>query len=188
MAGVYAHIPFCRRKCSYCEFYSVTHFDDFNDFIEAIRRETFLRASFFPHGEGIESVYLGGGTPSLIEPGLLDSLLSSILETFPTVERPEITLEVNPSSVNVESLTSIADIGINRLSIGVQSFDDVELRILERLHTARQARAACDAVAEVGIANIGIDLIYGIPGQTMSSWIQTLSTALKNQTDPSVRV
>lgn len=175
---LYLHIPFCRRKCPYCAFVSRESHEDPGGYADLLQAEMRL-ASLGPAPETpLESIYFGGGTPSLLEPGRAAGLIRLAAETFGLAESAEITLEANPGTVDLERLAGFRDAGVNRLSIGVQSFDDRMLIALGRIHTARQARDAFTAARLAGFDNIGIDLIHALPGQTKAMWLTELEQAL----------
>ncbi|MCJ7813367.1 radical SAM family heme chaperone HemW [bacterium] len=180
MAGIYIHIPLCKKKCDYCDFYSEekkVHL--ILPFINALIREADLYTSHFPpKGEKISTIYLGGGTPSLLHSDLLETILHHLLSLYPSVSEPEITIEVNPGTISSDTLTRYRNIGISRLSIGVQSFDDRELQLLGRIHTAKQAEQIIETAHQIGFKNVGIDLIYGLPGQSLKSWQSNLEKAV----------
>ncbi|MRR19489.1 radical SAM family heme chaperone HemW [bacterium] len=165
MAGVYVHIPFCRSFCSYCDFYSVTDNTAKDALVQAIIRETFLRSRYL-EGEKVDTVYFGGGTPSLLSAGETESIISAIKENFGVDDAPEITVEVNPDDVYEGYFRSLKEIGVNRISLGVQSWDEKRLRYLGRRHTAVQSETALGMVFREGIKNVSADLIYGVPGMT----------------------
>ncbi|MBU4233942.1 MAG: radical SAM family heme chaperone HemW [Desulfobacterales bacterium] len=173
--GLYVHIPFCRSKCPYCDFYSVTATDQIEAFLSALDTEARLYRDQFP---AFDSLFLGGGTPSLLDAGQLGALVASLRRHFVFAPDSEITIEANPDDITAEKLRLFRDLGINRLSLGVQSFDEAELRFLGRRHTARQTAAAIDLIRAAGFTNLGIDLMYGLPGQTLDAWVKTLETAL----------
>lgn len=173
--GLYVHIPFCRSKCHYCDFYSVPSVSALPDFLLALRREMEMYRDRFP---SFDTVYIGGGTPSLLSPRELENILASARESFHLTPDPEITIEANPADLNRSSLEAMLGSGINRLNIGVQSFDESVLEFLGRRHSAMQAFSAFEASREAGLKNIGMDLIYGVPGQEMNSWLNTLQQAL----------
>jgi putative oxygen-independent coproporphyrinogen III oxidase len=173
--GLYIHLPFCRTKCPYCDFYSVTSSELISPFLEAIGKEARLYKDFFPP---FDSLSLGGGTPSLLEACQLTALISGLRQNFAFATDTEFTLEANPDDITPEKLELFRDLGINRLSLGVQSFDEAELRFLKRRHTARQTRAALELIRAAGFANLGLDLMYGLPGQCRDTWIHSLETAL----------
>ncbi len=173
--GLYIHIPFCISKCGYCDFYSVTPALQIPDFLEALFKEMEMYRDRF---EAFDTVYLGGGTPSVLRPEQLETILARLRENFTLLPDSEITFETNPADLDQDYLESIRDIGINRLNIGVQSFDQEILRFLGRRHSRNQAFSAIKWSREVGFTNLGLDLIYGVPGQAISSWLETLRHAL----------
>lgn len=174
MAGLYIHIPFCKRKCIYCDFYSIASSSDLMEGYACALIDEFDNRKDELGGERISTVYLGGGTPSLMPAGLLSKIVSHI--GLGGVE--EVTIEVNPDDVTMEYVKGLVDMGFNRVSMGVQSFIDSELRLLNRRHDAKGARNAVDILKRCGIHNISIDLIYGIPGQTLQSWRESIDAAL----------
>lgn len=173
MAGIYVHIPFCRQKCHYCNFFSVASLRMQEGFFEVLDQEVLLQKDFL-NGEVIETIYLGGGTPSLISRPRLTSLLATIRKTFPIDADAEITLEANPDDISAEGLRLYADLGINRLSLGVQSFSDTDLKYLHRSHNGLTALQALETIQRGGISNVSIDLIYGIPTLSLETWKQNL--------------
>ena len=174
-AGLYIHIPFCLSKCGYCSFYSISSVHLIPEFVKAIVREmAFYRKTF----SSFDTIYIGGGTPSLLSIQQVDDLLKAAHQYFEIDRRTEITIEVNPGDVSMEYFQSLSKLGINRLNIGIQSFDDQVLKFLGRRHTAQEAIFAFDAACDAGFDNIGIDLIYGVYGQDVKLWRQTLKKAL----------
>jgi oxygen-independent coproporphyrinogen-3 oxidase len=173
--GLYVHIPFCKSKCPYCDFYSITSTDQIEDFLAALDAEARLYREQFP---AFDSLFLGGGTPSWLGETQIAGLMKNLRRHFAFASDSEITLEANPDDITAEKLRLFRDLGINRLSLGVQSFDEGELRVLGRRHTARQTLAAIDLIRAAGFANLGLDLMYGLPGQSLEAWLQTLETAL----------
>jgi oxygen-independent coproporphyrinogen-3 oxidase len=174
-AGIYLHIPFCARKCGYCDFYSVTDTGRQEAFQTALTAEIRQRAR--PDWV-VDSIYFGGGTPTLLAPAFYLRLLETLYQTFRIQDGAEITLEANPGTVDRDRLAAYHASGINRLNLGVQSFDDARLRFLGRAHTAAQARAAVAMARRAGFHNLGLDLIYGLPGQTVEAWRGDLNQAL----------
>jgi oxygen-independent coproporphyrinogen-3 oxidase len=173
--GLYIHIPFCLRKCNYCDFYSVSFISMFPAFLEALSTEMeFYRGRF----GAFDTVYVGGGTPSILDPWQLETILGGVRENFPLVPHPEITMETNPADLDHAYLESMRAMGVNRLQIGVQSFDQRILDFLGRRHSIHQAMSAIEAARSAGFTNIGLDLIYGIPGQAMDAWLSTVRQAL----------
>ncbi len=173
--GLYIHIPFCLSKCHYCDFYSSTSLSAVPDFLDAFSKEMKpYRDRFNP----VDTIYIGGGTPSLLSPQQLENILVGVRENFDLTPDPEITVETNPADLNQSSLESVRQSGFNRINIGVQSFDDKVLGFLGRRHSAMQAFSAVEASRKAGFDNIGLDLIYGVPGQDMELWLNTLKQAL----------
>ncbi|MGA9116193.1 MAG: radical SAM family heme chaperone HemW [Bacteroidota bacterium] len=177
MAALYVHIPFCRHLCPYCDFYSVEAAGAEDAFLRALCREIALRGDR-AGGEHLDSVFLGGGTPSLLTPDQVSMVLAEVRRSWPVDPCAEITLETNPGTVDRAKLAALRETGVNRLSIGVQSFDDGELRFLGRIHTARDAAECLASAREAGFGNISLDLLYAIPGQTEPGWEKTLRTAV----------
>jgi len=172
--GLYLHIPFCIRKCRYCNFFSVTEQQRIPDFLTALLKEAVLQRDVF---DSFDTLYIGGGTPSLLTPDQLAYLLFHLRQNFEFSEEAEITLEVNPADIDVPVLERIRALGINRLNIGVQSFENAVLEFLGRRHNSTQALQAIYAALQAGFDNVGIDLIYGIPGQSRDTWERTLQQA-----------
>ena len=174
-AGIYIHIPFCLKKCPYCNFYSTTGLSLKDEFIKALFKEI---ASHPRHSLSCDTIYFGGGTPSLLSPGEIFSVLDKLFQYFNIRQDAEITLEVNPGTIHYKNFRGYIDAGINRLNIGVQSFQDNHLKFLGRIHTARDASEALKASGNAGFSNIGIDLIYGLSDQSIQDWKKDLETAL----------
>jgi len=169
--ALYIHFPFCRRRCSYCSFVSYQGREsDIPEYVKALKKELVLRAA----GQRVSSIYFGGGTPSLLSPEQIHELLSVIPSHFTVDEASEVTLEANPGTVDEPYLADIMKLGINRLSLGVQSLDDGELALLGRIHTASEAGDAVRLARNAGFTNLSLDLIYGLPNQTLASWHRTL--------------
>ena len=175
LAGLYIHIPFCKTKCPYCDFCSITSPDLIPAYLEVLEREASLYRDSFA---SFDSLYLGGGTPSLLSGEQLTNLTKNLRRPFHFAPDTEFTLEANPDDVTAEKLRLWRDLGINRLSLGVQSFDEAELVFLQRRHTARQTRRAIELIRAAGFLNLGLDLMYGLPGQSIDTWLKTLETAL----------
>ena len=177
-SGLYLHIPFCRSKCSYCAFYSIPDPSRIREWIEAVRLEMEQYEGLFPP---FDTIYLGGGTPSLLEEGALASLLGDAFRRFRFDSDVEITLEANPDDLSLDRLSFYRSLGINRVSIGVQSFREEDLRILGRRHTADQTRRSLREAREAGFESISVDLIMGIParvGTPLERWKAVLEAAL----------
>ena len=173
--GLYIHIPFCMSKCPYCDFYSSTSLSALPHFLNALLREMEMYSNRFP---AFDTIYIGGGTPSLLRPWQLENILIKIRDTFDMTLNPEITVEANPADLNRPYLETLLEIGINRINIGVQSFDRETLMFLGRRHSVGQAISALEASRAAGFHNMGMDLIYGIPGQTIHWWLDTLKQAV----------
>jgi len=174
-AGLYIHVPFCRSKCAYCDFYSIADDSQVEGYLHALSREMSLYRSFAPL---FDTVYLGGGTPSCLSTRQLEELLVRVREDFPIAAGAEITAEVNPGDVDTVFMRGLRDAGVNRVSIGVQSFDNSILKTLGRRHNGREGREAVEAARAAGFDNIAIDLIYGVPGQSHELWRETMEAAL----------
>lgn len=173
---LYVHVPFCLRKCIYCDFASVPIDHSFaKSYVEALKKEIRLRGK----GDVLDGIYIGGGTPTVLPETLLQDLLATIGESFGTNAPAEITVEANPDTVDGERLDLLLESGVNRLSIGVQSLNDIELNVLGRTHSAKRAIDAVADAQSAGFKNISIDLIYGIPGQKLKRWSETLNKAVE---------
>ena len=173
MAGLYLHIPFCKSKCAYCNFFSVVSDKQHVDFLEALKREAVLRKNYLGD-EDVRTVYFGGGTPSLLSPYEISDILDVLRANFKIIDDPEITLEANPDTVSKESLLAYKSIGINRLSIGIQSFFDDDLQYLSRRHDSKHALQVLNCAQDIGFQEITMDLIYGIPTLTDEKWRKNL--------------
>jgi oxygen-independent coproporphyrinogen-3 oxidase len=173
--GLYIHIPFCLSKCHYCDFYSITSISAVPDFLNALFKEMEMCCNRF---NPFDTVYIGGGTPSLLSPEQLEGILLGVRKNFNLMSNTEITIETNPADLHPSFLESMHGIGINRINIGVQSFDEKTLDFLGRRHSVKQAISAVEASRKAGFHNMGLDLIYGIPGQDMDSWLDTLKQAV----------
>jgi oxygen-independent coproporphyrinogen III oxidase len=176
MAGIYIHIPFCRRKCHYCNFFSVATVRYQADFLETLKEEIFLQRNYLS-GKVVDSVYFGGGTPSLADPSEIAAILHEIKTHYLVSKEAEITLEANPDDLNPDLLTKYKELGINRLSIGIQSFFDDDLEYLNRIHSASKAIGSVKEARLADFDNISIDLIYGIPTLTEEKWEKNLDRA-----------
>ena len=177
MAGLYFHIPFCAPKCIYCGFYSVINRALERDYLLSLHQEMDLRKEYL-NGASISTIYFGGGTPSLLSINTLEDILEHIRKNFTLVSALEITIEANPEQLTLEYCQQLRAIGINRLSIGVQSFQDDVLRFMGRRHNAEDAIAAIHNAKEAGFSNISIDLIYGVAERDDARWQQDVDTAL----------
>ena len=177
MAGIYVHIPFCASRCSYCDFFSTLRLADAGAYVEALLAEARMRAPEL-RGEAVTTLYMGGGTPSQLPLPLLTRLVDGLRETFDLSAVKEFTIEANPDDVDGKWAASLLPLGVNRVSMGVQSFEDPILRLIGRRHTAVQAVEAVGRLRSVGIDNISIDLIFGLPGQTLESWENSVNQAI----------
>ena len=178
MAGVYVHIPFCASRCSYCDFFSTLRLDEVgHDYVEALIAEARLRKAEL-NGKPVKTLYMGGGTPSQLPLPLLARLIDGLKATLDLNAVEELTLEANPDDVTPEWCAAVRALGVNRVSMGVQSFQDAVLRLVGRRHTARQAIDAVASLRHAGIDNISIDLIYGLPGQTLETWAESVRQAV----------
>lgn len=176
MAGVYVHIPFCRRACHYCDFHFTTNLNGTDSLVNAILIESEQRKHYL-NGEPISTIYFGGGTPSLLPTKAIANILNSIATHQSVGKELELTLEANPEDLSIEKLKELRSIGVNRLSLGTQSFVDAELKWMNRMHSADQAIRAIQNAQNLGFDNISIDLIFGLPGQNKHDWEQNLRTA-----------
>ncbi len=174
-AGLYIHVPFCLSKCAYCSFYSIKSVNLIPDYLAALQKEI---KSYSGDFHSFDTIYFGGGTPSLLSPEQLAGIFSVIHKTYKIAADAEITLEANPGDISPEYLKALQSIGINRLNIGIQSFDDKLLQFLGRRHSAQEAIAAIEAARQAGFDNLGIDLIYGVKGRGIKSWKNTLQKAV----------
>lgn len=177
MAGIYVHIPFCKSRCSYCDFYSSTYQGNREVLIQNICQELVEQKNFFLNNEIIKTIYLGGGTPSLLNNKDLNQIFETIKNNF-TLDLEEVTLEANPDDLSIKKISELKKFPINRLSIGVQSFFDKDLLFINRRHTAQQAIHAIKRCQDNGFENVSIDLIYGLPNQTLENWGENIETAI----------
>ena len=177
MSGIYIHIPFCKSRCKYCDFFSTIHLEKQAQYVEALLAEWHMRQHELI--EPIHTIYIGGGTPSTLDNAALDRILLAILSTCPDSRPHEITIEANPGDITLEKAQAWRAMGINRLSIGIQSFDDELLQLIGRRHTAEQARQAVAIAQAAGFDNVSIDLMYALPSQTMRHWQHDVAEALQ---------
>lgn len=173
---LYIHIPFCIRKCIYCDFFSAGYDKSLaEDYVEALCREIHMRKPL--KAAGLKTVYIGGGTPTLLSGECLGKILVSVDECFGLGPETEITIEANPGTIDKEKTAALRSLGVNRISIGAQSFIDKELALLGRIHSSDETVRAVEAAVESGFSNLSVDLIYGIPGQGISDWRYNISRA-----------
>lgn len=176
MAGIYIHIPLCKNRCVYCDFYSSTYDGNRAELVQAICRELVERKDYL-QGEVVKTLYLGGGTPSLLRIEELSDIFKTVAEHY-VCEFEEVTLEANPDDLSEDYLQTLRILPINRLSIGIQSFHDDDLRLLNRRHTAVEAKEAVKRCQQAGFTNMSIDLIYALPNQTLAAWKEIIEEAI----------
>ncbi|MBP7507052.1 MAG: radical SAM family heme chaperone HemW [Prolixibacteraceae bacterium] len=176
MSGIYIHIPFCLKKCKYCDFYKSTEVAEIDNFISMLKKELWFRRDYLSD-EYVQTVYFGGGTPSLLSAFQILQILTAVKSVFKINRNAEITIEMNPDDINPAYIESLKTTGINRVSLGVQSFNDDTLNFLGRRHNSGQAADAIKNLQKAGFDNISIDLIYGIPGMTVDQWKKNLDIA-----------
>lgn len=182
MSGIYLHIPFCKKACSYCNFHFSTTLNLRGEMVQAMLEEiSMVKALNYLEDEFIQTVYLGGGTPSLLTSNELQSILETITKTFQLTASPEITLETNPDDITPSRLQEWKTAGVNRLSIGIQSFFEDDLRLMNRAHNASQALQCIRDAKAAGFDNFSIDLIYGGQGMTDEKWAANVETAINEQ-------
>ncbi len=179
-AGLYIHIPFCEHICGYCDFYRVAQRESqIPVYLQALKKEINLYSEDpAVNGLRFETLYFGGGTPSLLTPAQLDSLVQTVFSKFHFVSQPEITVETNPGTVNLQKLRGFRTAGVNRLSLGIQSFRADELKLLDRIHSVEDAVACFNDARQAGFDNISIDLIFALPSQTVGDWKRNLKAAV----------
>ena len=180
-AGIYIHIPFCRKKCLYCDFYSIPNADDLiQPFIDALCIEI-EQCNIDISDWHFDTCFIGGGTPSILHPNQLEQLLTALEKHFNIHHFSEFTIEANPGEISENALNQFRSLGINRLSLGIQSLNSNNLKTLDRIHTPEQAIQSIELAKKIGFDNISCDLIYGIPNQSIQSWKETLKTVIKLQ-------
>lgn len=178
MAGIYIHIPFCKQACHYCDFHFSTTLSLKESFLEALKKEIFLQKNFL-NEEKIQTLYFGGGTPSLLQTAEIEDILITLKQHFKFSDNLEFTLEANPDDLTIEKLKGLKSAGINRLSIGIQSFLEKNLKFTNRAHNATEAIKSFQDARHIGFDNISIDLMYGLPDLSLEDWKQNLETAIK---------
>lgn len=177
MAGLYLHIPFCKKRCNYCAFYSTTLHSLRDEYIDMLCGEMTMRNTYIK-GETIETIYLGGGTPSLLTAEQIEKIFTAIHKNFSVSTTPEITIECNPDDLTPSYLAMLRRGGFNRISMGVQSLSDTQLERLGRRHTAQSAKEAVANARKAGFGNISIDLMFALPSSTLQEWQQSLKEAI----------
>ena len=180
MAGIYIHVPFCSKRCTYCDFFSNTQMQYKAPFLKQVLQELTLRKAYLRNAliDPIETIYFGGGTPSQLNPKEFEAILNHIYKHYTVSPSAEITMEANPDDLTPTYLKAIASLPFNRLSMGIQSFNDTDLKFLNRRHSAQQAIAAVANCQAVGLTNLSIDLMYGLPNQTLEAWRENLKQAI----------
>lgn len=178
MAGIYIHIPFCRQKCYYCDFYKTVNTSLIPSFLTAFEKEIELRKSYLDN-EKINTIYFGGGTPSVLNLNQLEHIFTVLHQTFEINPDAEITFEANPDDLSKNYLAELKRSGVNRLSIGIQSFYDYQLKRMNRRHNTQQAIECVENAAQAGFENISVDLIYGLPGLTRRQWQNSLNSVFR---------
>ncbi len=177
--ALYIHIPFCDHKCIYCDFYSIIAYDNVVPYLSSLKSEMSYYAGLLKDERKFTSIYFGGGTPSFMEPEYIGELINTASGFFNFTEKPEITLETNPGTVDKNKLELFLQSGINRISIGIQSFHEDELKFLTRIHNKETAIETVHNTANAGFDNISVDLIFNLPGQTKQKWLSNLRTAIE---------
>ena len=176
MAGIYIHIPFCKKLCFYCDFYHLISTDDNSPFINALLMEASLRQDYLEN-ETVSTIYFGGGTPSSFSITELGTILNEIKKLFRVEESCEVTIELNPDDINLTYMAGLKELNFNRISLGIQSWRDSDLKMLNRRHDSARAAQALKETFDAGFENVSIDLIYGIPGMSAQEWALNLDQA-----------
>ena len=182
MAGIYIHIPFCKQRCNYCAFYSTTLYNIKEEYVNALCKELLMRKDYVA-GDVISTIYFGGGTPSTLTIEQLERVCSTIYSTYPIAENPEVTIECNPDDLTPEYLERLKELPFNRISMGVQSFNNIQLKRLGRRHTAEGAHLAVANARAAGYNNISIDLMFALPDSTLLKWQHDLESAIALKPD-----
>ena len=182
MAGIYIHIPFCKQRCNYCAFYSTTLYNIKEEYVNALCKELLMRKDYVA-GDVISTIYFGGGTPSTLTIEQLERVCSTIYSTYPIAENPEVTIECNPDDLTPEYLERLKELPFNRISMGVQSFNNIQLKRLGRRHTAEGAHIAVANARAAGYNNISIDLMFALPDSTFLEWQHDLESAIALKPD-----
>lgn len=182
MAGIYIHIPFCKQRCNYCAFYSSTLYNIKEEYVDALCNELRMRKEYL-NDETVETIYLGGGTPSTLTISQLQKICDTVYATYPVSDTPEVTIECNPDDLTPEFLKQLKTMPFNRISMGVQSFNDIQLKRLGRRHNAEKACSAVKNARAAGFGNISIDLMFALPRSTKEEWMHDLETAIALKPD-----
>ncbi len=178
-SALYVHIPFCDHKCIYCDFYSIITSDNIGAFLKSLKLEIDYYTEIYSHNRFFTSIYFGGGTPSLMEPEYIEEIIIHLKKNFLIENSAEITLETNPGTVTEQKLKSFLKTGVNRISIGIQSFKDDDLKFLTRIHDSETAIKTILNAYNAGFENISADLIFNLPGQTKDKWLYNLETIIQ---------
>ena len=181
MPGIYLHIPFCDTKCIYCDFYSITNHTKKEQFLTALKKEIISKAPSLKDRK-FDTIFFGGGTPSLLSDDDFKVLFDTLFSNYNISANTEITIEANPGTLNKEKLTQFKKLPINRISFGVQSFNNADLKFLTRIHSADEAARSIKTAQDIGFNNINLDLIFALPNQSMESWQYNLETAVELNT------
>ena len=178
MASLYLHIPYCEKKCIYCDFYSIENMNSMEQFLAALEKEIRMYAERFSESDPIDTIFFGGGTPSLLPPSTMGKILTALHSNYQIRSDAEITVETNPGTVDIEKLRGYRSLGVNRLSIGIQSFHPHELAFLSRIHTSEEAVQCVENAYRAGFENVSVDLIFSLPDQTLERWNENLRRAI----------
>ncbi len=178
-SGLYIHVPFCEHKCIYCDFYSIITTGKVRDYIDALKREITYYQPLYSESRFFSSIFFGGGTPSILAPDLIAEIIGALYQSYTISGDAEITMETNPGTVDESKLRAFKLAGINRVSVGIQSFNDADLKFLTRVHDSQTAINTIHTLRECGFENINLDLIFNLPGQTLEAWTKNLEEAVK---------
>ncbi|MBX3042836.1 MAG: radical SAM family heme chaperone HemW [Candidatus Kapabacteria bacterium] len=181
--GIYIHFPYCVHKCSYCDFYSIENLNSRNKFTKLLTKEIEMKFAEFSDEILVDSIFIGGGTPSLMKPHHIEPVFKIIRDNVTLTSDCEITMECNPGTIDVKFLTVYKELGVNRISFGVQSFIEAELKFLERIHSKDDIAKSVKLAREVGFSNISIDLMFALPNQTPDNWYYNLNKAIELETN-----
>ena len=176
--AIYIHIPFCDHKCIYCDFYSLISYDNIEEYLTSLKKEILYYSKLFGKDRIIDTIFFGGGTPSFMTPAYISEIINSVDKNFQLSKNIEVTLETNPGTVSITKLKEFLGVGVNRISIGIQSFDENELKFLTRIHDKKTAIETVYNAHKVGYNNISIDLIFSLPNQSKKIWMNNLTTAV----------
>ncbi|MBX3008765.1 MAG: radical SAM family heme chaperone HemW [Melioribacteraceae bacterium] len=177
--AIYIHIPFCDHKCIYCDFYSIISYENTSSYLSSLKKEIEFYSKHYSDNRKIISIFFGGGTPSFMEPDYIREIIETVKSNFNVTDNAEITMETNPGTVTKAKLIQFRNSGINRISIGIQSFNDAELKFLTRIHNSETAIKTVHYASEAGFENISIDLIFNLPKQTKEIWRKNMETAIQ---------